>query len=136
MSIWSGGGLHEKDTWYSKYNQTSLENVAGVATKTAIGASIGASAGASLITMSSPIGIFSMINQFQLLLLLLVTGTFVSIGVFNMITGMKITMLNLNFINLEYFSIFKSIYGYLSIDQSNDNLSKIGIVHSTFDNGL
>ena len=129
-SILWGGGLRQRVLRYSNYNVTIAEGLAGTATQAAVGASFGANFGATLITMSSPIGIFSLINQFQLLLLLLATGVFISNGVDNMIRGLKITLLNFSFLNLEYFSIFKPIYKYLSIDQPNDNLSNIGIVHS------
>ena len=56
--------------------------------------------------MSSPIGIFSLINQFQLLFLLPVSGVYLSYGVLNLIIGMKITLLFLSFFKCKGYFIY------------------------------
>ena len=85
------------------------------------------SAGTSLISMSSPIGIFSMINQFQLLLLLLWTGAYISDEVSSFIKGMSFTMLNFSFLKLENISFLKQPLNYLSFPQDNISLDNIGL---------
>ena len=106
---------------------STKEATTAKSTQAAVGVGTSVSAGASLLSMSSPIGIFSMINQYQLLLLLLVWGVYISDGVNNLITGMKIALANFDFINIENFFIFKDIYKYLSFEQTNESLNKIGI---------
>ena len=61
------------------------------------------------MTMSSPIGVFSMINQFQLLFLLPVSGVYLSYGVINLIIGMKITLLDFNFFKVKDISFINII---------------------------
>ena len=63
---WSGGSSVSKDVWSILI--TTQEAAAATATQStvAVGASI--SSGASLLSMSSPIGVFASVNQFQLLI--------------------------------------------------------------------
>ena len=91
----------------------------------------------SLINLSSPIGAFILINQFQLLFLIIVSGAFLSNGVFYLIVGMNIVLFNFEFIKIEHIENIKDIYYDLSFDQPNSHLSDIGIPSgSTYVNNI
>ena len=86
---------------------SSQESVASIMNQATVGVGTSVGAVASLIGMSSPVGVFAMINQFQLLLLILISGVYLSDGV-------KVT------INREENNKLKSIIKY--------NLFKISFV--------
>ena len=125
--IWSGGSVTSKDIWVHIYVPSPPIVAATSSTQAAAGVGASVSAGTSLISMSSPIGIFSMINQFQLLLLLLWTGAYISDEVSSFIKGMSFTMLNFSFLKLENISFLKESLNYLSFPQNNLNLDNIGL---------
>ena len=63
-----------------------------------------------------------------MLLLLPLTGAYISDQVLSTITGMSITLFKFDFIKLDkYFEFIYSFYEYLAIGQSNASLSQIGI---------
>ena len=63
-----------------------------------------------------------------MLLLLPLTGAYISDQVLSTITGMSITLFKFDFIKLDkYFEFIYSFYEYLAISQSNASLSQIGI---------
>ena len=116
---------------------TAQEAAAVKSTQAAVGAGASVSAGASLLSMSSPVAIFSMINQFQLMYFLIVSGVYLSDGVFSVITGMSFGMFDFNFIKIEKIKIFEIIYKCLAFEQPNTLLNNIGITSgSTFMNML
>ena len=116
---------------------TAQEAAAAKSTQAAVGAGASVSAGTSLLSMSSPVSIFSMINQFQLMYFLIVSGVFLSDGVFNTITGMSFALFDFDFIKIEKIKIFEIIYEYLAFEQPNTLLNNIGITSgSTFMNML
>ena len=82
---------------------------------------------ASFLNMTSPIGMFSLIHQYQLMFFLLVSGAYVTDRVFKLIVGMSFTLLNFDFIKIEKVKLFEEIYQNLSFDQANDMLSNIEI---------
>ena len=125
---WSGGSTISKDTCSLIFEVTTEEEVVAKSTQIATGAGASANAGASLLSMSSPVSVFSMMNQFQLLYIILVCGAYVSDGVFSLITGLNISLFDFNFIKIEEISFFKQFYSYLSIEQTNISLNRIGIV--------
>ena len=124
---WSIGANGTKDICNMIEQKASAQQTAATSTQTAVGVGASVSAGASLLSMTSPIGIFSMINQYQLLQLLLISGAYISLGVSNLITGMKVSIINLDFIKIEKIWIIENINNYFSSEQSNENLSNIGI---------
>ena len=69
---WSGGSSVLNDVW--SISISTQEAAAATATQStvAVGASI--SSGASLLSMSSPIGVFASVNQFQLLIFILIVN--------------------------------------------------------------
>ena len=127
---WSGGSSSSsKDICSIIFFVSAQEAAAAKSTQAAIGAGASVSIGASLLSMSSPLGVFSMLNQFQLLYILLASGVYVSDGIFNLITGMSFALFNFSFIDLSKINILKNIYSYLSIQQTNNSLNKIGLIH-------
>ena len=65
---------------------------AQISTQSTIGASMGLAAAVSLMNMSSPVGIWSIVNQFQMLLLLLLTGAFMPATVRQFLSGMDFAL--------------------------------------------
>ena len=106
---------------------SSQESVASIMNQATVGVGTSVGAVASLIGMSSPVGVFAMINQFQLLLLILISGVYLSDGVKVTITGMGFSMCNFDFLKLENINIIGDIFNYLSFDQTNQSLNEIGI---------
>ena len=71
-----------------------MESNAALTTQIAVGVGAGANAGASIMTLSPFIGVWAMLNQFQMLLLIMISYAYVSDGVKYAIIGMDFTMLN------------------------------------------
>ena len=107
--------------------KASAQQIAVTSTQIIVGVGAIMNGGASLLRMTSPIGIFSTINQYQLLQLLLISGAYISEGVSNLITGVIVSVINLDFIKIEKIWIIENINNYFLSEQSNENLSNIGI---------
>ena len=123
-----GGSSAAKDIWLLIAKDPSQSGVASsLAIQAATGIGICLSAGSSLISMSSPAAIFIMINQFQMLLLLPLTGAYISDQVLFTITGMSMALFSFDFLKLEKISIFYYLFDFLKIIQLNKNLTEIGI---------
>ena len=125
---WTGGSSSSKDICSIIFFITAQEAAAAKSTQAAIGAGASVSIGASLLTKSAPLGVFSMLNQFQLLYILLVSGVYVSDGAFNLIIGMSFALFDFNFINIKEIKALSFIYSYLSFQQANASLNKIGLI--------
>ena len=116
---------------------TAQEATAVIWTQATVGAGASMGAGASLLSMTSPVNIFSMVNQFQLMYFLIVSGVYLSDGVFSIITGMSFALFDFDFIKIEKIKIFEIIYESLAFEQPNTLLNNIGITSgSTFINML
>ena len=70
---------------------------AQTSTQAVIGTSMGVAAAVSLMNMSSPVGVWSIINQFQMFMMLLLTGAFIPLTVKHYLSGMDFA---LNFFGL------------------------------------
>lgn len=81
----------------------------------------------SLASLSSPQTIWAIINQFQLLLLLPLTGAFVPQEVVEYLKGMKFVILNFNFVPLSDLSLLSKLYSYFSLPQKVEYLQEIDI---------
>ena len=100
---------------------------AQTATQSTIGASMGVAAAVSLMNMSSPVGIWSIINQFQMLMLLILTGAFIPETVRQYLSGMDFVSLNFDFIPFIEVPLISDLYLWMKFDQTNDNLEDIGL---------
>ena len=100
---------------------------AQTATQSTIGASMGVAAAVSLMNMSSPVGIWSIINQFQMLMLLLLTGAFIPLTVRHYLSGMDFVSLNFDFIPFIEVPLISDLYLWMKFEQHNDDLKDIGL---------
>ena len=98
---WKGGNETTKDLWTGLLVVSTQETAAASTTQAAVGVGTSVSASTSLMSMSSPVGVFAMINQFQMLLLVVISGVYLSDGVKATITGMGFAMFNFDFIKFE-----------------------------------
>jgi hypothetical protein len=85
------------------------------------------SLGAALASMSSPQSAFSMINQFQLYILLPMIGVYMPSKVVTYITGMSFTMFSFSFIPFEKIPLSSSIFDFFDYTQNEDYYDSIGL---------
>ena len=100
---------------------------AQTATQSIIGASMGMATAVSLMNMSSPVAVWSIINQFQMFMLLLLTGAFIPLTVKHYLSGMDFA---LNFFGLIPFykvPLLAHLYSWMKFEQYNDDLHEIGV---------
>ena len=107
---WSGGSSNSKDIWVINRDVTYSEYISSLLTQILIAISFLTIITNSLINLSSPIGAFILFNQFQLLFLIIVSGTFLSNGVFYLIVGMNIVLFNFEFIKIEHIENIKNFF--------------------------
>ena len=100
---------------------------AQTATQSTIGASMGVAAAVSLMNMSSPVGIWSIINQFQMLMLLILTGAFIPETVRQYLSGMDFVSLNFDFIPFIEVPLISDLYLWMKFEQTNDDLGDVGL---------
>ena len=110
---------------------------AQIATQAFIGASMCVAAVVSIVNMSSMVRVWLIINQFQMLLLLLITGAFIPRIVRQYLIGMDFV---LNFFGLIPFykvPLIADLHSWMKFEQYNDDLHEIGVEDgSTFVNNL
>ena len=125
-----GGNSTSKDNWTLK--SIYLDAILTVQILSMIW--VWANSLSSLLNMSSPTGVFTIINQFQLLFLIVVSGAYLSEGVLELIIGMKIVLLNFNITFIDGIRLTENkVFNYISYDQPNKHLYDIGIIYgSTF----
>ena len=100
---------------------------AQTATQSMIGTSMGVAVAISLMNMSSPIGLWSTINQFQMLILLLLTGAFIPQTVKRYMSGMDFVFLNFDFIPFLEVPFISDLFLWMNFEQTNSDLEDIGI---------
>ena len=100
---------------------------AQTATQSTMGTSMGVAAAISLMNMSSPIGIWTIVNQFQMFMLLLLTGAFIPETVRQYLSGMDFVSLNFDFIPFIEVPLISDLYLWMKFEQTNDDLGDIGL---------
>ena len=75
-----------------------------------IGVAVGTGIVISIINMTSPAGIWPIINLFQMLMLLILTGAFIPEMIKSYLIGMNFVLFNFNFIPLYKVPIFSDLY--------------------------
>ena len=100
---------------------------AQTATQSTMGTSMGVAAAISLMNMSSPIGVWSIVNQFQMFMLLLLTGAFIPETVRQYLSGMDFVSLNFDFIPFIEVPLISDLYIWMKFEQTNDDLSDVGL---------
>ena len=105
-------------------------NSINIATKSMIGAQALITTTVSAFTNSSFSSLWSMINQLQLFLLLLLTGVYFPKDVIDVIIGSKFALFTINYIPFQNLSLSTFIIGKINFSQSFGTLQRIG-----FDSG-
>ena len=96
-------------------------------TQTAAGTIIVVAALTSIINGSSPVGMWAIINQFQMLLLLLLTGAYMPKAVRQYLSGMNVMFFNFNFIPFNKIPFIYDLYLWLEFEHNDEELKEIGI---------
>lgn len=97
------------------------------ATQATLATGVAINAGTAFMVLSSPQGAFSMINQFQLILLLPMINDNLPENIVRIISGMSFTLLSFDFIPLDKLPIYndlKRIFGY---SQHDEYMSDLGM---------
>ena len=100
---------------------------AQISTQATIGVTMGAAVLVSAINMTSPLGIWSLINLFQMLLILILTGAYIPTTVKQYLSGMDFVQLNFDFIPFIDIPLISDLYLWMKFDQSNDNFKYVGL---------
>ena len=82
--------------------------------------------GTSVMSMSSPTAVWSMVNQLQLFLLLILTRAYLPESVVQFIVNNEMFAFSLDFLSLAD-KMYIDKFEYLNYEQSNDRLESIGI---------
>jgi hypothetical protein len=105
----------------------STSDTEGIIAKAVLAAGVAISTTASFATMASPQGTFSMLNLFQLYILLPMIGPYIPPRVVDFITGMSFTMFSFSFIPFEKVPLITTIFNFIDYDQSDDYFDNIGL---------
>ena len=100
---------------------------AQITTQAMIGTIMAIALANSAVNLSSPIGIWSIVNLFQMLMLLILTGAFIPTTVKEYLSGMDFVFLNFDFIPFINIPLISDLYTWMKFGQKNDNLKKIGV---------
>ena len=106
-----------------KKAQTTTQATIGIAMTTA--------AVVSMVNMTSPIGIWSIIHLFQMLLLLILTGAFIPETVRRYLIGSDFTQLSFNFIPICKVPFFSDLCSNAKFEQQSNDLRDIGIEYQS-----
>jgi hypothetical protein len=91
----------------------------------------------AMLSMSSPQSIFSMINQFQMFILLPMIGAYIPPRVIQIFLGMNFSMFSFSFIPLENTPLIGDLFNFIDYDQNDDYFDTIGLTSgSAFLNSL
>ena len=92
-----------------------------------MGFSVAMSGGASMLSSSSPQTIWASINQFQLLLLLPLTGAFMDPEVVKYFQKLSFVSFNFNFIPIKKLPFVTWLHDTIGYNQENEYFENIGI---------
>ena len=130
---WSGGNSTSKDQWSEVVNQGIIYNLfnkyiamskTGQAAAAAAG---GAAALFSFCNLSTPTGLWITMNQFQLILLLLLTKSSIPKSIVDYLSGLKATTCSFNFIPFKDIPWFYRLIEYLNSALPRKELDYFGI---------
>ena len=120
-------------------NSTDLQTStsSSIVTNSVVGVAAGASMAFSFWNLSTPQGLWITMNQFQLILLLLLTNSHIPKSIVDYLSGLKATTWSMNFIPFKDIPGIKWIVDSLDHNLENKNLDYFGIFSgSTFANNL
>lgn len=106
-------------------------------TQALVGAGAVATAGVSMMNLSSPTALWAMANQLQLFMLLILTGVYLPVDVIEYITANKFMSFSMDFLPVDNLVFVKIPTGWFESDQDWNILGNIGISSgSTFNNNF
>lgn len=106
-------------------------------TQAIIAGGVALSMGAAVLSMSSPQGAFSLLNQFQLFILLPMIGAYIPQKIVELITGMSFSMFSFSFIPFEKIPIVFDLFNSFDYAQDDSYFDEIGLTSgSTFLNHI
>ena len=112
----------------------SKQQIVGVVTVGSITAAVGIF---SIWKISSPQGLWISMNQFQMILLLLLTKCYIPKSITNYLTGLKATTWSFNFIPFKDIPGLNKLVSYFDFPLSNSSLDDFGVFSgSTFANNF
>lgn len=97
----------------------------------AVGASVAVGAATSVLSGTSPQGMWSSVNQFQLYMLVPLVGTFVHKNVLDFLAGFEFSSLSFKFINLPNLPGFRIIFKPFEITEYNEELNSAGLEYKS-----
>lgn len=92
-----------------------------------IGAGVVIGGGLSSFSKSSLQAVWSLINQFQLVLLLPLTGAYIPTSIIDYLSGLRFLNANFAFLRLQNIVIIDYLYDFLSFEQTQEYLHDIDI---------
>jgi len=81
----------------------------------------------SLVSLSSPAALWTMVNQIQLILLLILTKTSIPDRVYELITSNAFSSFSFEFLKVDKISFIDVPKGWLETDQGDEDLEAIGV---------
>ena len=81
----------------------------------------------SSVQGNSPSGMWAMINQLQLLILLLITGAYLPKDIRDYITGMEFSMFSFSFLPFESIWFIDYNIGWLNFEQGDEQMTDTGM---------
>ena len=111
--------------WEVSEESKGVKN-AGIAIKSIVGATIAIIGIASIFNLSSPQDIWSIVNQFQVFMFLLLTGVYFPKDITDLLNGNSIFMFSFSFIGIINLRGFYSIKQQIDFDWDDENLKYIG----------
>ena len=100
---------------------------AQITTQVMIGTIMAIAVANSAVNLSSPISMWSIVNLFQMLMLLILTGAFIPTAVKEYLSGMDFVFLNFDFIPFINIPLISDLYTWMKFGQKNENLRDIGV---------
>lgn len=98
-----------------------------VVSDTVTGVGTGAAISTSVVQMSSPASLWSMVNQIQLLSLLILLKVYIPDDVKLMLVGVNIVSFDMGFLPISYIEEVKAANEWLDMEQENAELKIIGL---------
>ena len=103
----------------TKNAQTTTQVTAGI--------TVGIIITLSIVNMSSPTGLWIVVNLFQMLMLLILTGAFIPKTLRQYLTGMKFALLNFNFIPYIRIPFIYEAHEWIKFEQNSEDMKDVGI---------
>ena len=126
--FYANGNSSSGNIWIKNTSSTNNDSsTASIITQSVVGV-VGTTAILSLWNLSTPQGIWITLNQFQLILLLLLTNSHIPIFIVDYLSGLKATTWSLNFIPFKDIPGFKKIIELIDFRMVNTNLRYFGLL--------